>query len=66
MDALGIVYPQYWLQPKPKTHLAIINATFCQLEKVGFDEVWVLNFFSIIVLDLQRSLFVFNIQTMST
>jgi hypothetical protein len=65
MDALGIVYPQYWLQPKPKTHLAIINATFCQLEKVGFDEVWFLTSSQLLFLTF-KDLSVFNIQTMST
>jgi hypothetical protein len=39
MDALGIVYPQYRMQPKLEkrlnTHLVIIKATFCQPKKVG-------------------------------
>jgi len=39
MDALGIVYPQYLMQPKPEkgfnTHLVIIKVAFCQPKNVG-------------------------------
>jgi hypothetical protein len=31
-----------------------------QLQKGGLDEIWVFGLFSIVVFDLQRSMFVFN------
>jgi hypothetical protein len=58
IDALGIVYPQYWSQPKPEkrfnVHLAIIKATFYQPKKVGLDEVWVFNLFQILLLTFKN------------
>jgi hypothetical protein len=56
MDALGIVYPQYRMQPKPEkrcnTHVVIIKAVFCQPKKVGLNEAWVLGLFSTTIFDL--------------
>jgi hypothetical protein len=38
MGALGVVYPQYWLQPKSETKfvggLTFIKVALCQLKKV--------------------------------
>jgi hypothetical protein len=49
MDAFGIVYSQYWLQPKSKTrfaaHLVIFKDAFNWLKKLGLDELWVPRFF---------------------
>jgi hypothetical protein len=56
MDALGIVYPQYRMQPKLEkrfnTQLVIINATFCQPKKVGPNEIWVPSLFPTTIFDL--------------
>ncbi len=41
-------------------HLEIIKATFYWPKKGRLDEMWVLGLFSIVVLNLQRSMFVFN------
>jgi hypothetical protein len=41
-------------------YLAIIKATFYYPKKGGLDEIWVLGLFSIVVLNLQRSMFVFS------
>jgi hypothetical protein len=64
MDALNIVYPQYWSQPKHKkrfnAHLAIIKTTLYQPKQVKLDEVWVPILFSTVAFDLQKSLFMLN------
>ncbi len=69
MDAFGVLYPQYWLQPKFKarfvTHLASFKYAFCQPKKLGLDELWVLRVFSTVVFDLQRSLFVITMKNSS-
>jgi hypothetical protein len=45
MDAFGVVYPQYWLQPVPEikfvTYLIILKVALYQLKKVKFNEIWV-------------------------
>jgi hypothetical protein len=56
MDALGIVYPQYRMQPKLgkrfNTRLVFIKAAFCQPKKVGPNEVWFLGMFPTTIFDL--------------
>jgi hypothetical protein len=47
-------------------HLVIIKATLYQLKKVGFDEVWVLNFFLHYCSWPSKIFVCINIQTMST
>jgi hypothetical protein len=62
MDAFGVVYPHYWLQPELEiqfvAHLTILKATLRQPKKVRPNEVWVQGLFLAIAFDLQRSLFV--------
>jgi hypothetical protein len=58
MDALGVVYPQYWLQLKLKkrfnVHLTIIKVTFCYPKKIKLEVVWVQVLFSNVTFDLQN------------
>jgi hypothetical protein len=59
MDALGVVYPQYWLPLKPKkrfnVRLTIIKVTFCYPKKMKLEEVWVGALFSNdVTFDLQN------------
>ncbi len=61
MDALGIVYPQYWLQPKHRkmfnVHLAIIKAILYQHKHVNLDEVYgFLSCFQLLLLTLNLCL----------
>jgi hypothetical protein len=43
MNALRVVYPHYWMGPKPKTsfwlHLNVIKDVYCVQKKCGFKEV---------------------------
>jgi hypothetical protein len=58
MDALGVVYPQYWLRLKPKkrfnVHLTIIKVTFCYPNKIKLEIVGVRALFSNVIFDLQN------------
>jgi hypothetical protein len=42
--------------------LAILKVAICQLKKVGFNKEWLLGLFSIIVLDLNMSMFILTMK----
>jgi hypothetical protein len=54
MDAFGIVYPQYWLQPELETrfatHYVVLKDALYQLKKLGLDKLWVLGLFQPLLL----------------
>ncbi len=66
MDAFEVVYPRYWLWPELEMRfviiLAILKVAICQLKKVGFNKEWLLGLFSIIVLDLNMSMFILTMK----
>jgi len=61
MNALGIIYPQYWLQPNCEStfvnHLSLIKQHYYISQNLGVDNNWVFEAIPSEILDLQISLF---------
>jgi len=60
-NALGIIYPQYWLQLDCEStfvnHLSLIKQHYYISQKPSVESKWVFNAFSREILDLQTSFF---------
>jgi hypothetical protein len=61
MDALGIVYPQYWLQPNCEMslskHIHVIKTTFCSRFWRDEDEIFMYKILNVNDLDNQQNMF---------
>ncbi len=61
MDALGVVYPQYWFKSSCEVtflvHMATLKGSYCPLKKLGSTQTWMPTILDVNILDSQPSFF---------
>jgi hypothetical protein len=67
MNALGIVYPEFWIQPDVdlffSLHMAVIKKHYCETNKVKPSLLHVAEPLDANILDLQMCIFKFTVET---